>query len=466
MIKLFGTAGIRGPYPGKVNVDLALRLGAALAVYSRGNVCVGFDVRVTSPLLAYGVCVGAMMAGVNAFNIGLAPTPVVAFSTVRLRCGGGVSVTASHNPPTDNGFKVFDSRGMESTRAMEDELERIMSEIDLKKGIASWDKVGEIIHRFDLVNKYVEELSCRLEPRVRRFKPLVVVDCANGAASNDTPRVLRDLGARVVSLNCNYDGFFTGRYPEPRPDVLVDTLNMAKAIGCDVVFAHDGDADRLAVLHPETGFITQDRLIAFYAKLKLMERKGTVIVSIDVGRSVEYIVERYGGRLVRWKLGKTHEKILELGASNILLAAEPWKLIDPEWGLWVDAIYQAALIAKTMIEEGKDIRDLLADIPLIPQRRLSIKVPEEHKIRLFNTVRDEMTYVFKDYEKIFDFDGLRLNLSDCSWILIRPSGTEPKIRIYAEAPTNRELEEIVNKAIKLVKECSSKLGVKIEHIES
>lgn len=465
MPRLFGTAGIRGPYPGKVNVDLALRLGAALAVYGRGDVCVGFDVRLTSPMLAYSVCVGAMMAGVDAVNIGLAPTPTVAYSTVRLRCGGGVSVTASHNPPTDNGFKVFDSRGMESTRAMEDELERIMDGIDFRRGVVSWDRVGRVVHRFDVVDGYVEELSSRLEPRVKRFKPLVVVDCANGAASNVTPIILRNLGAKVVTLNCNYDGLFTGRYPEPRPDVLVDTFNMAKAIGCHAIFAHDGDADRLAVLHPKTGFITQDRLIAFYAKLKLMERKGTVIVSIDVGRSVEYIVEKFGGKLVRWKLGKTHEKIPEIGRSNVLLAAEPWKLIDPEWGLWVDAIYQAALITKTMIEEGKDIKDLLADIPLTPQRRLSIKVPEEAKIKLFNAVRNEMTYVFKGYEKMLDFDGLRLDLSDGSWILIRPSGTEPKIRIYAEASTQEKLREIVDKAVRLVKDKASMLGVKIIHIE-
>ena len=218
MPRLFGTAGIRGPYPNKVNVDLALRLGAAVAVYGEGDVCVGFDVRVTSPLLAYGVCVGAMMAGVNAFNIGLAPTPTVAYSTVRLRCGGGVSVTASHNPPSDNGFKVFDSRGMESTRVMEDELERIMGEVDFRGGVVSWVRNGTR-KQVDARRRQVTTVNnsepttipfglwarssyCTADhiPNHNTVYALLAVDYFGAQSSMDTgPRVMSRIGAGILT---------------------------------------------------------------------------------------------------------------------------------------------------------------------------------------------------------------------------------------------------------------------------
>ena len=154
----------------------------------------------------------------------------------------------------------------------------------------------------------------RLTAPVKKKKiPKVLIDSANGAASLTTPKLLKNLGAEVVSINSNIDGRFPGRYPEPRPDVLEPFIPVARDLGADVYLAHDGDGDRLAVVDPKTGFIKQDRIIALAAKYKLSLGKGKVVVSIDCGNALKDIVYELGGKLFLTKLGKTHEGLLKYG---------------------------------------------------------------------------------------------------------------------------------------------------------
>ena len=265
------------------------------------------------------------------------------------------------------------------------------------------------------------------------------------------------LGAKVITVNANPDGFFPGRIPEPRPDVLKELGVMCKGLNLDCIFAHDGDADRLSVLDEKGSFILNDTLIAFYAKTKLLEKgRGIVVISVDVSQAVEEIVERYGGKVVRAKLGKTHEKIKELGKS-VIMTAEPWKLIDPDWGLWVDGIYQAALLTKYMIEEGKSISELLLDVPRYPQERFSIDVREDVKEKAVEMIYDEVMTKFRAYREIVEIDGLKVIMDDNSWVLVRPSGTEPKIRFYIEARDVKKLNNYKNELLKITQKILEEL---------
>ncbi len=452
MRRLFGTAGIRGRYLEAVGPDLAFKVGAALTTFlNASKIAVGGDGRLTTPILRLAASVGIMAAGGRVVDAGLVPLPVLAWSVRAQACDGGLYVTASHNPPTDNGIKVFDHSGMEFTEGMEEGVEELINSSSWR--MADWDMVGYRESVSTAIPEYVEELVERLRPEGRKGRPKVLVDAANGAASLVTPKVLTSLGADVMTLNANVDGRFPGRIPEPRPDVLEPYLPAAKALGVHAFLAHDGDGDRLAVLNPKRGFVKQDRVIALIAKHKLAEESGTVVVSVDVGRAVRDVVFGMGGRLEVVKLGKTHEGLLRFG--NVVMAAEPWKLIDPSWGRWVDGIYQAALITKLMVEEGRDIDALMSEIPDYPQARFSIKVPAEMKGEVFKAVKALLNSMVRPDSEVSEIDGFRVDFGDGSWALVRMSGTEPKVRVYAEASSVDALrslvDELIHAGIKLLK---------------
>ena len=462
--RLFGTAGIRKKYPIELDPVLAYRLGLALAdiVGGKGIGYVVHDTRTTGPLLSLALMSGLMAGGIDAGYIGIAPTPVAAYAAL-WHGVVGISVTASHNPPEYNGFKFYDSDGYEFTRDLESKIESIID--DVKP--LGWDMAKDFFYAKEIVDEYIDEVASRLEPEMMRMKPRIVVDLANGAAFKVTPSILRSLGANVITINANPDGFFPGRLPEPRKDILERFMPMYKSVNPDVIFAHDGDADRLAVLSPQKGFIRQDRIIAFFAAILLSERKGKVVVSIDTGKVVDHVVERYGGSIERYLLGKTHERVKELGIQNIVLAAEPWKLIDPRWGPWVDGVWQVALITKTMIEEGKPFEELLRelDIPDYPWDRRSYLIePIELRDKIYDDIVEELKSILGEPIEVLTIDGYRYEYDDGSWVLVRKSGTEPKIRFYSEAHNKERLNTIINTIDNLMSRLVKKYNGKIKEV--
>ncbi|MCE4604871.1 MAG: phosphopentomutase/phosphoglucosamine mutase [Aeropyrum sp.] len=465
--RLFGTAGIRGRYLRKVGPMLAYNVGLALAGYLKGegSVIVGHDVRTTSPLLASMAASGLMAGGLDAILISTAPLPVTSYSVVKSRSRAGLMVTASHNPPWDNGIKIVDSRGMELTRDEEEMLEKII-EGGLDGYLADWHNVGTLRIEKELVNYYINDVVSRLtvEPRGQLS---LSVDCANGAASNVTPIILREIGVgRVFTFNCHQDGHFPGRHPEPRPDILEPVINASATLGSDALFAHDGDADRLALGVPGYGFVKQDLVIALLAMWKLSTRKGgTVVVSVDVGLEVEEVVSELGGNIVRSRLGKIHERLLR--EPNAVIAAEPWKLIDPEWGVWVDGIYQAALLAHISLSTGKSMKDLLDLLPFYPSIRVSyVFSSETDRDRVYETAAEEISSIMsRNAVRVMPVDGIRIDYEDGSWILLRRSGTEMKIRLYAQARTREALDSLVGKSEDLILRAAKGLGASVASIE-
>jgi len=466
--RYFGTAGIRGRYLEKVTPELAYKVGLSVAAYvgGEGSATIGYDVRTTSPLLAQLAAAGVMAGGLDAINLGLVPTPTLAYSVPHTKSRAGIMITASHNPPPDNGIKVFDESGMEYTVSMEQALEEFILNGDTRRLHAPWDGVGRLVGGEEILEDYMRALSARMRVPSPRMELRVAVDCANGTASGVTPRIVREIGAKqVVSINCHHDGFFPGRHPEPRPDAIRPYIASASTLGVHALLAHDGDADRLALAVPGIGFVKQDLLIALFAWYKLRERRGTIIVSVDVGIEVEEIVESMGGRLVRSKLGKLHEKLKE--TPGALIAAEPWKLIDPSWGPWVDGIYQAALVTKISLEEGEPPGSIIRRFPFYPSARISIRLSsDEDKARIYPLIEEKAkTVMSKGATRILEIDGVRIEYGDSSWVLFRASGTEPKIRIYAQARSKTRLEELVQEAKKLVIQAAAQAGVQLLGIE-
>ena len=450
MRKLFSTSGIRGVYPTEVSPLLAFKLGCVLTSIFGTKSVVGVDCRLSSPILEHALLSGLMYSGCNVRRVGLVPLPVTAYSVKRSGADFGVMITASHNPPQYNGFKVFREGGWELAPEDEGAVEEALSR-ELWTG-RSWSDVGSCASHEEALVEYVDDVLDLLSDassghRTSDFK--VVVDCCNGPAALVTPKVLSKLGAKVIALNANIDGHFPGREPEPRPDVLAELGRFVRETGARLGLAHDGDADRVAVIGPDGEFVTNDRIIAYMAKRAIERGEGKVVITtIDTSRCIDEAVERLGGEVVRTKLGKTHVELKK--RSNVALAAEPWKIINPRWGPWADGILAASVLVKDLTESGAGLYELLRDVPDYPQVRESFPCSDDDKPKVMRVVEEGLESAISDVEDVWKYDGVRVNCKDGSWILIRASGTEPKIRLYAEAKSVERLREIVERGRELV----------------
>ncbi|WP_434731113.1 phosphoglucomutase [Thermogladius sp. KZ2Tp1] len=441
-MRLFGTAGIRLRYPGEIDPVLCYRIGLAVSRLGLSREAfIVHDSRTTSHVLTLATAAGLMAGGVDVYLVGLAPTPVAAYAAKGGR-GVGVSVTASHNPPEYNGLKFYDPEGFEFVRGLEKEVEEAV----FNKAVTplGWSEAGRFYTEPGLVDDYVEDLYELARPRRVAWRPVLVVDLANGAAGHVTPTLLRMMGATPLTVNANPDGFFPVRTPEPRKDVLESYIGLYSSVKPAAVLAHDGDADRLAVLDPVEGFIKQDRVIAFFIDELGGGSKGRVVVSVDTGRVVDEVAERHGLGVERYLLGKTHERVKE--DPGVVIAAEPWKLIYPRWGPWVDGVLQAALISRVVVEEGKRFAEVLKDrgIKEYPWDRRSYKLkPEEKLDAVYRRLAENLRNKFGEPLRETLIDGYRYDYDDGSWFLVRRSGTEPKIRFYIEAPSRDKLRTMV-----------------------
>lgn len=443
---MFGTSGIRGDVVDKVNAELALKVGTSLATFlgGRGNVVVGYDIRTSSQMLENAAVSGLLAGGCDAVRIGAVPTPVLAFTTREISARAGIMITGSHNPPADNGLKCYDEQGMEYLPGEEEALEGLI--LDDAYKLVTWDKLGEVREVFDAVDRYIEAAMRVLKPVSRRLT--VILDCSNGVGSYVTPHLLSKMGCRVVTMNAQLDGFFPGRPSEPTPENLGALARSVREAGADIGIAHDGDADRFSVVDEKGRYIGDDRVLALFAK-KLVEdnRGGLVIASIDTSNCVEEVVVKAGGRLERAPLGKIH---VALRDRQAVMACEPWKIINPAWGLWGDGCYSACLLAEMLAEQGGTVRELFSKIPDYPKMQASIDCPDELKkpviLRISETLSKERNVL-----DVWTFDGIRINYRDGSWLLIRASGTEPVVRVYAEGKTVKQAKELVNKGVKIVR---------------
>ena len=452
MPQLFGTSGIRGSLH-KITPQLFMSLGLSLAtsLENEGEVVVASDARTSSEALKNALSSGLMSGGCTVADLGLVPLPAFAYTTRERKSKTGVIVTGSHNPPQDNGLKCYDGSGMEYMPREEEVLEDLM--LNEKYKHVDWKKVGNRSHVTNANEEYIEAVLRKVAKVERRIK--VLVDCANGTASNATPTILSKLGCTVVTINASIDGTFPGRLPEPSPENLRNTCTLVREIGADIGIAHDGDADRLSVIDDRGRYTTNDSVLALFAKLLLERHGGHVVTSIDTSFRIDQVVKKAGGTLERTRLGKTHLILKEKPNAKITLCCEPWKIIDTHWGYWGDAIYATAQLIKLLDESKGSTSELFKEIPDYPQKRTYHPCPDTLKQPTMALIQRKLSEE-KRVASIWTYDGIRVNYEDNNWALIRPSGTEPKIRIYCEGVTTKRLNQLAKQSILLVKTAINK----------
>jgi len=450
---LFGTAGIRGPVT-EITPSLALSVGQAAAKPGETFV-VGRDGRETGPALAAAMEAGLESAGGDVYRLGQVPTPALAFASQGRK---GVMITASHNPPTDNGIKCFDD-GIEFDSHAENVIEARVAEETAQT--APWEEWGRA-DRTEILDQYREAV---VEFVAGRFDddglPLagqsIAVDCGAGVGALATPQVLERLGARVVGVNATVDGHFPARESKPTPETLSEFCAFVADGAFDLGLAHDGDADRLVVLDPDGEVIHEDTVLAVVAEHYTAGSDAedpVVVTTPNASARIDERVRAAGGRVERVRLGSLHEGIARERAaggddSEVVFAAEPWKHIHLPFGGWIDGILSAATVGALVAEAG-DTATLRDPVTERPYRKVSVDCPDEHKSTAMARLETSLPETFPEGSVDTDY-GVRLEFSDASWLLVRPSGTEPYVRIYAESDAVDDLvssaREVVETAI-------------------
>jgi len=428
---LFGTAGIRGPVEETVTPELALSVGRAVG-READTVVVGRDGRQSGSALAAAVESGLGSAGARAVRLGQVPTPALAWAS---RGRYGIMLTASHNPPADNGIKLFED-GVEFDSEAESRIERRVS---AGSDVADWAD-WEHSERADVLGQY---RAVVVEYAGGHGKPLdglgVAVDCGNGMASLATPQVLQALGGDVRALNANVDSHFDARGSKPTPETLTGLRSfVADNADVDLGIGHDGDADRIVVVDSDGGIVHEDTVLAILAEHYTHTSDAAdpvVLTTPNASGRIDERVAAAGGRVERTGLGVLHEGIATIRAdagegTEIVFAAEPWKHIHPRLGGWIDGVASAAVFARLVADAGLDA--LREPVTERPYRKDPVRCPDEHKSAVMDTLETQLPDAFPDAEVSLEH-GVRLSFPDGSWTLVRPSGTEPYVRVYVES---------------------------------
>lgn len=451
--KLFGTNGIRGTVNVEITPEMAAKAGSAIGTFfKKKTLLVGHDARTSGELFSKAVISGLTATGCNVYFAGMAPTPTLQFAIKNHKRDGGVIITASHNPPQYNGIKVIWSDGIEISHEQEEEIEKIYYENKIQ--YADWDKLGQEQKLPGIIDEYTEAIKKHVDiPIISQSHFHVVVDAANSVGGLAAPPLLRDLGCKITTLNANIDGTFPGRMPEPRPENLSELSRTVKALGANLGVAFDGDADR-SIFVDETGQIHMgDKTFAVVEKQFLIDHPDSQIVTpVSSSTLIKDMADKFNGKIVWTKVGSVtvSQKMKEIGAS--LGGEENGGVFYGPHQTVRDGAMTAALIINIMAKTNMKLSQLIAEQPQYFIEKGKIECPEQKKHGVLQKLLEEAKGM-----DINTLDGVKIWFDDKSAILVRPSGTEPAYRMYAEAKKQE-------RATALIKEYSQKLAKILELI--
>jgi len=438
--RLFGTNGIRGVVNKELTPEMTIKIGSATGTFFKhAKLLVGYDARTSSPMLARAIIAGLNATGCDVLFAGMAPTPALQYAVKNHKIDGAVIITASHNPPEYNGIKVVWNDGIEISREQEIEIENIFFEEKME--YADWNKIGKTSEIQGIIDDYIEAIKRHVDVTGITKKHFhVVVDAANSVGNLTAPRLLRELGCKVTTINGNIDGTFPGRPSEPRPENLKDLALTVKAIGADLGVAYDGDADRSIFVDEHGEIHWGDKTFALVEKHFLKENPGEKIVTpISSSTLVKDIADAYDGEIVWTKVGsvtvsQTMKKLNAKfgGEENGGIFYGPHQSVR-------DGAMATALILDIMAKIGEKLSKLLGEQPKYFIAKGKVQCPEEVKEKALEKLVKQVQSL-----NISTIDGVKIWFEGKSNILIRPSGTEPIYRLYAEAKTEEKAKRLVN----------------------
>ena len=445
MKRLFGTFGVRRIANKELTPEFASKLAAAYGTIVKGKVAVGGDTRTSTSMIKHAVISGLLSSGCDVIDLGVLPTPTVQFA-VRNYYDGGVMITASHNPPKYNGIKFVDSDGIGIPEDMEEKIEGMF--FDENPNRVSWNKIGEISENSGIIEEYIENVIDRVDSvAIADAKLKVVVDCGSGAACFTTPYLLRRLGCDVTTMNCQPDGYFPGRNPEPTAENLEELMKVVKATGADLGIAHDGDADRTICIDEKGNFVFGDKTFTLVEKHMLMEnRGGTIVTTVATSSAIYDIAKEYGGEVIATKVGDLVVARELKNVNGLFGGEENGGLIFPDFVYGRDAALATAKIVEIIAKEKKPLSKLISELPSYYSEKMKVECPDNLKVEVMNRIAEAT-----QKHEVDTTDGVKIFTED-GWVIIRPSGTEPIFRCFAEAQKHADAKKMAEWGITLVKD--------------
>jgi phosphomannomutase/phosphoglucomutase len=444
MKRLFGTFGVRRIANQELTPEFASKLAAAYGSIVKGTVAVGGDPRTSTEMIKHSVIAGLLSSGCQVIDLGILPTPTVQFA-VRNYYDGGVMITASHNPPKYNGLKFVDEYGIGIPDEMEVKIEQMF--FDGNPDRVSWNEIGEVFENPGIIDEYVENVFNRVDVEViKKAKLKVIVDCGSGAACFTTPYLLRKLGCEVTTMNCQPDGFFPGRNPEPTAENLEELIEVVKATNADLGIAHDGDADRTICIDEKGNFVFGDKTFALVEKDMLIENGGgTIVTTVATSAAIYDIAGKYGGEVIATRVGDLLVARELKDRKGLFGGEENGGLIFPDFVYGRDAALSTAKIVEIIAKEKKPLSELIEALPKYCSSKLKVECPDDLKKDVMGKIVD----VTCDYE-VDTKDGVKI-FKDEGWVIIRPSGTEPIFRCFSEAENEEDAKKLAEWGLSLVK---------------
>jgi phosphoglucosamine mutase len=450
--KLFGSSGIRGLTNKDITTTLSQRVGAAIATMNRGGqVVVGIDARNSGPMLEMALTSGINACGADALQVGLVPTPVTAWMIRETGSDAGVEITASHNPPQYNGLKIFNREGMSLTIEEQLATEKVLEEEAYEW--SQWNAVGST-EEVEAIEPYIEMLVDNINIEK---ETIVAADCFCGATSTLAPMAFGEFNLKSNIINAVPDGTFPAGNPEPSRENLMRLGRYMKSIGCEVGFGFDGDGDRMMPVGADGSMVNPDRMLAAYAGY-VVERngRGAVVTHVGASMNVDDMVKEAGGQVIRTPVGDAFitEAMARHGA---VFGGEPvgaW--VFPEHHMCPAGVLGALKVLEALEETGKSMEEFISAAPMYPLDRVKLGCGNEQKPMAMRLISQRYQDAYRNVETISTVDGVRLEMEN-GWALIRPSGTEPLIRITVEGRTHEDVEDIMDRGRLLVKKVLGEL---------
>jgi phosphomannomutase/phosphoglucomutase len=445
--RLFGTNGVRF-IPGVTgDMGFALKLAESIGTYfSEGEILVGRDGRLTGQMMFSSVTAGLMSSGRDIAESDIVPTPALQFATKALGYRGSVMITASHLPAQYNGVKVMGPDGVEISRLDEQRIEKIFHDGSANK--ANWKDVGTARPEPSVIRTYLNGIMSKVNVKLiadRRLK--VVVDAGNGAQSLAIPYLLEALGCKVITINSIIDGNFRGRGPDPTPENLRDLVVAVRASNADLGVAYDGDGDRSIFCDEGGNMYWGDQTGSLLADYLLEKNpNSTIVTPVSSSQVIEAVAKKRAAKVIRTRVGSVDVSRTIIERKALMGFEEngggffPSHLPTRDGGMTT-----AVMLELIAMRAGPLSKLIAAAFPRFYQTKTKVPIDPSR-------VRDIMKKIERQGDgKVEKVDGVKVWVDEKTWALIRPSGTEPIVRIFVESETKEKADATAKKFVKAVK---------------
>ena len=443
MSKLFGTNGVRGVFAEDFTLEFIHDLVLAISTYFKeGTILVGYDGRHSSTVISKLVCSTLNFAGLDCHLAGLVPTPCLEFATKTLGYNGGIMITASHNPPEYNGIKPIASDGVEISREDENVIEEIFFKKNWKQKSSTF---GSTKNDDRAIETYLDGIKSQVDVSKIKSKNLkVVLDLGNGAQAVTAIKLCEQLRCEVITINQQIDGSFPGRGSEPTPNNLQELSSTVVKNNADLGIAFDGDGDRSIFCDNKGMLLSGDKSALLLSNYLLKKNPNSKVVTcMNSGNSIDGIVTQTNSTVIRTKVGSIEVSRKMITENALLGFEENGGFMFGKHNHVRDGGMTLALFLELLASSNKSMSEELATLPpsFTTKDKISCEKEDADKI---------ISKLLAEFPNADTTDGIKIVFDKKNWVMVRPSGTEPIIRIYVESDSEKNLEILMKEYIQKI----------------